>query len=299
MTKTFVLGIGSPKSGTTWLHAYLSSMPGYARGFQKEFHIWDAVYVPEAQRFRVGDGAPILSHAQLLRREMQRYPSAYFDYFAMLLSQQGATHASDITPSYCALSGEQLGFVYRGLKSRGMRVRIVFLMRDPVERCYSMLRMFRGDAGLQKVHANLDFARDDDDLLIDYARSDNARVRTRYDVTLRALCESRIPTDDIHVGLYETMFEASRLERLCDFLGVPFRPELAETRVHVSPKGQAISDETRARVARLYAPTYAEVGRRLPEARDHWSGYPLLYQQGTADPNQPTQFSIASPSDPH
>lgn len=273
MSKTFVLGIGAPKSGTTWLHSYLASMPGFARGFQKEYHIWDAVHVPEARRFLVGEGRPILAASQLLRREMQRHPSAYFDYFSTLFKQDGATHAADITPSYCALSGGQLASIYDGLCSRGLDVRIVFLMRDPVERCWSMLRMFRADIGLQKVHANLDYSRDDDQLLLEYAISDNARVRTRYDLTLASLGESGIPLRNIHVGFYETMFEDAPLAELSNFLGVHYRPALAKQKVHVSPRTNDISDETRKKVALLYSNVYEKVAIRFPLTRRIWSGY--------------------------
>ncbi|MGO4917734.1 sulfotransferase [Pseudogemmobacter sp. W21_MBD1_M6] len=280
MSKTFVLGIGAPKAGTTWLHAYLTSMPGFARGFQKEFHIWDAVHVPEAARFRVRDGSPVLSVPQLLRREMQKYPSAYFDYFAALLGQVGATHAADITPSYCALSGEQISFIYRGLMSRGFNVRIVFLMRDPVERCWSMLRMFRADAGLQKVHSNLNYSKNDNDLLLDYALSDNARVRTRYDRTLSSLEESAVPAEHIHVGFYENMFSTSSLRALSDFLNVPFKPELSEKKVHVSPKTGEIEERVRAEVVRVFADVYRNVAKRMPEARTLWSGYEYVDGDG-------------------
>lgn len=275
MTRTMVLGIGAPKAGTTWLHAYLAGMPGFAGGFTKEYHIWDAVFLPECSRFKVSEGRPILSAGHLLRREMQKYPEAYFGYFAALLDQPGARICADITPSYCGLGGEQLRFIHAGLVARGLEVKVVLSLRDPVERCWSMIRMFRANPAMHR-HEGLDFSKPDDALLRDYALTGNARVRTRYDLTLAAIRNSGIPASSIHIGLYEEMFEPAPFAALCAFLGVPERPELIERRVNASPKSQTISDETRAFVARLYAGAYLATERVLPQARGLWSGFAHL-----------------------
>lgn len=45
-TKTFVLGLGHQKCGTTWLYHYLSQSRRFKGGIKKEYHIWDALDVP-------------------------------------------------------------------------------------------------------------------------------------------------------------------------------------------------------------------------------------------------------------
>ena len=42
--KTFVLGLGAQKSGSTWLHSYLNHFSFSDFGPVKEYHIWDGVY---------------------------------------------------------------------------------------------------------------------------------------------------------------------------------------------------------------------------------------------------------------
>lgn len=274
--KIFVLGIGAPKSGTTWLYSYLASMPGFARGFQKEFHIWDAIFIPESRRFLVPEGKPIFSPQQLLRREMQRHPDAYFVYFMNLLSKPGATHTADITPSYCGLSAEQLRFIHQGVKLAGMSIRVVFLMRDPVERCWSMLRMIRNDEKLRRIHSYLDFRESEDRLLSKYALSSNARVRTNYHLTLEALKNSGIPLDQIHVGIYEEMFQTEKLRSLMNFLNLPYLAEKAEEKVHVSPRKQEVEIATRMKVAQHFTPVYRGVAEFHPKVLDLWSGFQFL-----------------------
>jgi hypothetical protein len=273
--KIMVLGIGVPKAGTTWLHDYLLALPGFSAGFMKEYHIWDAVRIPECSRYLVPEGRPVLSQEQLLRREMQRYPDAYAAYFAHLASKPNITHVADITPSYCALPAETLRMMYAGLVARGLKVRVVLLLRDPVERCWSMLRMYRANPR-QRSDFSLDYNKSDDLLLRDYALTANARIRTSYDRTLKALAESGIPRESVFIGLYERMFEPHRLEQLSSFLGVPYRPEMAERKINASPKNQAISDETRAFVAQCYAQSYVAVGRIMPKSKELWSGFKYL-----------------------
>ena len=48
MTKTFLLGLGAQKAGTSWLWRYLKSHPQAALGPLKEFAVWQTVLAPDA-----------------------------------------------------------------------------------------------------------------------------------------------------------------------------------------------------------------------------------------------------------
>lgn len=45
--KTFLLGVGCQKDGTTWVHDYLSTHRKVDMGFEKEYHIIDALHLRE------------------------------------------------------------------------------------------------------------------------------------------------------------------------------------------------------------------------------------------------------------
>ena len=45
---TFVLGLGAQKAGSSWLHAQLNHRRDAEFGFLKEYHIHDALTLPEA-----------------------------------------------------------------------------------------------------------------------------------------------------------------------------------------------------------------------------------------------------------
>ena len=50
--RTFVLGLGAQKSGTTWVYSQISSLTGFKKPYAKEMHIFDAIHIDEC----VGSG---------------------------------------------------------------------------------------------------------------------------------------------------------------------------------------------------------------------------------------------------
>ena len=253
MSGTFLLGVGAQKAGTAWMHRYLESSPQCDPGFRKEYHVWDALDLPSGRlaRERIerqgGDRARFLGD-----------PNHYFDYFSGLVGPGGARLTADITPSYAGLSADRLRFVGAGFEARGVRPVAVYLMRDPVERVWSAVRMDvqrRGETDPDLVEARVRVVTDDDQ----YAR------RTRYDQTLARLDES-FPAGDVFYGFYERLFEVPTLTDLCEFLGIDFHEPDFGRQVNVSPKGGAdLPEETVARLARRFRPVYEAVATRFPD----------------------------------
>ena len=50
MQKTFILGVGSQKGGTTWLHRQLTSNATVDLGHKKEYHVFDSIELQEQTR---------------------------------------------------------------------------------------------------------------------------------------------------------------------------------------------------------------------------------------------------------
>jgi hypothetical protein len=250
--RTFLLGVGCQKGGTAWMHRYLESSPQCDPGFRKEYHVWDALDLPSGrvvrERIEKQGGA---------RARFLTDPEAYFDYFAGLLDRDGIRLTADITPAYAGLSADRLAAVRTGFEARGVRPVAVYLMRDPVERAWSAVRMDvrrSGNTDDDAVEARLRTITDDDQ----YDR------RTRYDVTMSAV--DRAFGGEVFYGFYERLFDVRTLRELCDFLGVAFHEPDLERQVNVSPKddGELADDTVRGLVAR-FAPVYEAVAARFPE----------------------------------
>ena len=250
---TFLLGVGCQKGGTAWMHRYLESSPQCDPGFRKEYHVWDALDLPSGRLARER-----IENQGGRRAEFLVDPDDYFDYFSGLLGAPPVRLTADITPAYAGLSVERLGSVRAGFEARAVRPVAVYLMRDPVERIWSAVRMDvqrRGDGDPTAVEARLRVVADDDQ----YAR------RTRYDHTIGRLDEV-FGADGVFYGFYERLFDVATLRDLCAFLGIDFHEPDLGRQVNVSPKRDgALSDDTSAALARRFAPVYEAVAARFPD----------------------------------
>ena len=267
---TFLLGVGCQKGGTSWLYNYLAHAPEFARGFRKEYHVFSSLDVASqagmhagilraAERARSeGPDSPKSADA-LHRAEMLADTDVYFDYFADLLArQEGARACGDITPTYALLSAERLSEIRERFAVRGIRVAVVFMMRDPVERTYSQIRMQQGreperfeespEEMLRRRHGEITYAERND-----YART-IAAVDAAFDL------------GDVGYGFFETLFTHEQVRRFTDLLGMAYRPPRLDRARNSSATPKAgIPDETARIVAEHYAPTYLAVAERFPE----------------------------------
>lgn len=270
--RTFVLGTGAQKAGTTWLSRYLDSSPEYDSGYRKEYHVFDSIDLPSEAWMRarvvrlaresveaVEQGRQ--ADAEVLHRlAMVADPAFYYDYFAGLTQRGDGVHATgDITPDYAMLSAERMTDIRDELAARGVHTVAVFLMRDPVERIWSHIRM--------KAHRRpAQFDTTLDQVLVREHAEHAYACRTRYEQTLDTLGRVFAP-EDVHVGLYETLFADQQQARtIARLVGIdPPRPRLGQKR-NASPRPDGgLPEEVTRPVAEHFAETYREVARRRPD----------------------------------
>jgi hypothetical protein len=274
--KTFILCLGAQKSGTSWLHGYLSSLPHVDFGFAKEYHQFDPDPVRVRMRrraralydfalgFRLGGGDERARKRAWFALDRRRY----YDYFEALLRQPDVRVTGDFTPAYSAVEAPVLRGIRDNFTKRGIGVRPVFLMRDPVERCWSALRMERrnvharpGRPGSVTPHQ---MALSEEDHLLQMYRSERFEVRTRYDRTIEEI-EKVVAPEDASYAFFEELFTEQAARRLCGELGLTYRRPEFLRQVNVSEKHDEISEATKAEIARYYAPVYRFVATRFGE----------------------------------
>jgi len=268
---TFLLGTGAQKGGTSWLHDHLAASPQCATGYRKEYHVFDALDLPGEQwmRDRIAmrarregrravDGEPVDANG-LHRAAMLYDTDFYFDYFLGLLSRDPAySLALDMTPDYAMLSAQRLTWIREQFAARGVRTVSVFLMRDPVERIWSHLRMEKSRRPERLSGDSASYVREL------YAAPTYA-LRTRYDQTLTALEEGFEP-DEVHVGFYEQLFTTEQVDAISRLVGIETRAPQFDVRVNASPKAaEELPPDTVRTVALHYREVYVAVARRFPE----------------------------------
>jgi hypothetical protein len=228
------LGIGVTRAGTTWLYANLRahpaiSMPG------KELHYFDRDFA---------------------RRSLR----AYLARFAVAPGQL----TGEITPAYCSLPLRRIRLVRAVMPD----VRLVLLLRNPIERAWS--------------HALMDLAtgtgRDPSEVdpveFADHFRSPASRARGAYAAILdrwRAV----FPADQLYVGLFDDLGARPRalLQEVLAHVGAP--PLLGADAlpyrdvVNAGPR-TALPDRCRALLERLYRPEIEALAERLGDRVAAW-----------------------------
>ena len=269
MTKPiFLLGVGAQKAGTTWLHEYLASLPEVDLGFMKEYHVFDQNHVLDTtpgrkKRFENYLDSFFGSDSLSIRHKFRRNHKHYFSYFRKLVDSPDQVFITgDITPSYAALPVKVLRYIKSSLEKNGFRVRVVFLMRDPVARCISANRMYSsprlldspGDAALEA------------ELLAKKYQQTRFQIRTRYDQTINNL-EQVFTSDELYLGFYEELFSDKAIAEICSFLELPFRPGKYKQVVHGSLVKSELPETIKSEVRSYYSEVYDFVLKRFGQDR--------------------------------
>jgi hypothetical protein len=214
------LCIGAHKAGTTWLYENLRRHPSVWLPPLKEVHFFDGLpYMPKvAQRLSeaikaqlAGDPSADPARLEYLRKYVLDQPKD-IDWYRSLFSYGEGRTCGDITPAYSMLKPADVARVHAILPV----VRIIFIMRNPIDRAWSH---FRTNAGSQQI----DLASRQPASMIRHFDSGASERRSRYTNTIAAW-ESCYPRERILYLFHEDIqISPDRfLESVCGFLDLDF-----------------------------------------------------------------------------
>ena len=280
-----VFCIGAQKGGTSWLYETLLDSPSCHFGATKEMHYFDVHAGTEmshlqeritlarrrvdALQTRVGpDNETNLHHLAHLVDLLRMYsgprhgPDPHRPYLAHLLKgHAGKRWLCDFTPSYAALPTQ----VFAEMAAMG-ETRFIFLMRDPVARMWSQLRMWTSMLPQAPPPDSWAFLKTCQSRLYGLAHSGALPTLSRADYRRTMLTlEQAVPAERIHYAFYEDLFTQSAVDRICDFLGIAPVPAEATRRVNegvsvsIPPKEEAL-------LRRAFAAQYDFVQARFGDA---------------------------------
>ena len=224
----FILGVGAAKAGTTWLHRRLSLCTSVDTGFLKEYHVFDSIERPNSYwgKKRLKPFLKRLTMTENLSKSSKAHrPSNtafklasfidnstnYFEYMHYLyLRDQSITTCCDITPAYSSLKADSLKHIKDGLESRGFQVKVFFLMRDPIDRIESGLKMSIGNRLTQKrFNDKLNNIIAEKDLSLQFSRG-------KYHSIVPKL-EYIFGEKNIYYGFFESLFSKESVESIGNF----------------------------------------------------------------------------------
>jgi hypothetical protein len=144
------LCIGSQKGGTGWLRDQLAHHPAVWIPPMGELHYFDRRFGPRAEKLRTRLDSLDAGRAWARKRRLDQRDLAFmrhavtyagntidFAWYAQLFAAKGAALSGDITPGYSTLQEGMVADIGQAFPA----LKIVFLIRDPVDRFWSQLAM--------------------------------------------------------------------------------------------------------------------------------------------------------------
>lgn len=229
------LGIGAQKAGTSWLYAALTLHPGLRFPAGKEVHFWD------------------------------EHRANGLEWYRALFPETAGAKNGEITPAYAFLPPAEIGEI----RALNPRLRMLYLLRNPIERAWSSALMALG-------RAEMAFEEASDQWFIDHFRSRGSLARGDYEACLRNW-RSVFGDEPILVLRYESIRDAplALLETACAHLDVDrdfyrrSRPALLERRVNPGPE-RPIRASLLGVLREIYRPKIASLARYLDTDLDAW-----------------------------
>ncbi len=275
--QSLIFCVGAAKAGTSWLHNYLRSHDECYLRSLKELHYFNALdrggskwhrkqmvkRLDEVQgKLSLQDGnqeqvqlaADLEAWLDVFDGETP-VDRAYLDYVG--LDREKAKIVGDFTPAYALLSKRMLAH----MASFAKKVRVIFLMREPVDRLWSNIRMNVAWRGPQVLAHEVD----------SYLSGENRNLiqRSNYRRTLNRLLEV-LPRDALHLEFYERLFTPEAIERLCGFLGIAPKPAAFLRVVHGGRKS-TLDPEMRVQLQASLKPQYNYVDKLMGGLPSEWT----------------------------
>lgn len=212
--------VGAQKAGTSWLHKFLSQYDNVYLPRIKEMHFFDSVSLPKDlvgdfwhKEFSsmcvkaINDGRYGLAHSYLERLKIGGSVDKFRRHYLDISSRYDVL--GDITPAYSMLDSD--GFSL--MKSAFPESRIIFFMRNPVDRYWSFLRM------QLKKNSEYDISKK----FVDVIDKPHVNLRSDYSRTIESLL-SVFDQKKVKFIFFEDLFGDQYKEKVGEivrFLGLP------------------------------------------------------------------------------
>jgi len=261
--------IGAQKAGTTWLHAMLRSHPSFDMLPTKEIHYFDTLYVKSLKEFNERRFKRAVRRVKKLEKAGEKVPpqARWFAaqhgqtiddaWYTNLFSnvKKGAI-GCDFTPSYSLLPDAGVAHLTKLCPN----ARILFLLRDPVERSFSQVRM-RIEAKEMPRNAQA---------MMRFAKAGNNIKRSRY-VEIIKRFSAQVPKERFKVMFYDdiSIRPLHLLEEVCRFVDVPFAAAQfpkASKKIYVGTE-MRMPPEVRSYLVSEHLPTIRALAETYPTAK--------------------------------
>ncbi len=259
------LVIGAQRAGTTWLHRVLRQHPHLWLPPVKELHYFDRLETTRTcldakERRRVNMKGLLSLDPWLFRYWFARRGDEWYARLFQRAQDQGLI-AGEITPAYATLDED----ILRRMHQVNPKVKLIFVMRDPVERAWSAV-----NNAVKKGVAETPSIED----TIERARNPGSASRSAYADTIKRF-ENIFPGEQIYYCFFDELRDRPEAltANLLLFLGVD--PALASeiempSAVNVAAGAKPIPIAFSREMARDYLPSVTELCLRFEGPPHSW-----------------------------
>ena len=269
----FVLGFGAQKAGTTWLHAQLSRSRNFSCRRAKEWHYWDrwcaldTLDLPDEKSRRhhfLGD--TVQSHFG----EHEEYFERVRKYRKVLGVRANPFEVrADITPAYSGLPGSLYPTLRSGFEHFRINYRVIFIVRDPIDRIASAFSMYRKRQVNGKNPGAKHYLFSEDTDLREFALSWSNYFRTRYEFTAMNI-KKTFPAEKVMITSLEGIAQSAEARKVASFLGVRPSERNLEQRINVGRAKPSLPPKLEQELLEVYRPTYQYFALELPAIAANW-----------------------------
>ena len=281
---TYLICVGATKAGTSWTYRQLRAHPECHFRSIKELHYFDMTRTAHfdqagerlsarisALEAEIKTGAPadLAGKAERLGdlwdwAEVVGRGQTDLDAYRGFLEggRDGQAVVGEVTPAYAMLPVGRL----KAIAGLGRKLRVLFLMRDPLERVWSHVRMVaaRTGAAFEATARALVAQLAAGDLT---GEAQGIARRGDYRGIVGRLMAA-FPAEALHFEFTERLTAAGGLARLWAFLGIG-SAAMAEDRVYQSPKLEMTAAEAGA-LRRWLQPQYDFIAGLMPDLPQAW-----------------------------
>ena len=209
------IGIGTQKSGTSWLYHNLKQLPEFSLPPVKEFHYFDRYHhypthnglSEELLSKRIFRNSYLVKAAinifKAVIKEKKKWStfvfycrwffSNYTDEWYLSLFERSKGYTGEITPSYSILTKEDIQKIY----DLQPDVSLILMLRNPIERAWSHFRFSMLSKGSDISNIELND-------IVEFMESNSQSVRSDYVRTIENY-SSIFPRNQILIGFYDAI----------------------------------------------------------------------------------------------
>ncbi|MEQ6204925.1 sulfotransferase [Sulfitobacter sp. HNIBRBA2951] len=287
------LCIGAPRAGTTWLFREMRQHPALFVPLVKEVRFWNSRRTQQHRdhaandaRKQIEDSHDSADQARWLEdwSKINLHDPVTMETYINLMSVEGRP-SLDITPAYCFLPPENIRLLRKGLPEGS---KVLYLMRDPLPRLYSQIKLHFSLHGMYR-------GRPSHDDLAEFLERPLQRQRWDYADVINTW-RAEFGDDFIALPFEDVIKDPKALtSRVAQLLGFDLAPQ-TETRApddfFHSDKNQndqiwtsSLTPKEKIQIAKAIVPEITKFADQMPDPGKAWLDN--VHKQAAAKINHP------------